>query len=83
LNTPEALIAFPEGADLLGLMEQNADAWFSAGADSSAVETSLARYREARSARDWAAADSIRDALKAEGIEISVAKDGTTSWRKA
>ena len=83
LNTPEALIPFPEGADLLGLMQQNATAWFSAGADASAIEAELARYREARAAKDWASADAIRDALKADGIEISVAKDGTTSWRRA
>jgi cysteinyl-tRNA synthetase len=49
----------------------------------SELEAELTRYRDARAAKDWAAADAIRDALKAEGIEISVAKDGSTSWRKA
>ena len=47
------------------------------------IEAELARYRDARAGKDWSAADAIRDALKAEGIEISVNKDGTTSWRKA
>jgi cysteinyl-tRNA synthetase len=83
LNTPEALIPFPEGADVLGLMEQDPDTWFRAGADTAGVEAELARYRDARAAKDWATADAIRDALKADGIEISVAKDGATSWRKA
>lgn len=47
------------------------------------VEADLARYRDARAAKNWAAADAIRDAFKADGIEISVAKDGSVSWRKA
>jgi cysteinyl-tRNA synthetase len=83
LNTPEALAALPDGAAVLGLGQADPAAWFTAGADGSAIEAELARYRNARAAKDWAAADAIRDALKAEGIEISVAKDGTTSWRKA
>ncbi len=68
---------------ILGLLEQRSEDWFTAGADAAGVEAELARYREARAAKDWAAADAIRDALKGDGIEISVAKDGTTSWRRA
>ncbi len=44
---------------------------------------SIRHYREARAARDWATADSIRDRLAAEGIQLSVAKDGRVSWRRA
>ena len=40
----------------------------------------LARY-EAKKARNFAEADRIRDELKAMGIEVLDAKDGTT-WRK-
>jgi cysteinyl-tRNA synthetase len=83
LNTPEALAALPDGAAVLGLGEADPAAWFTAGADASLIEAELARYRDARAAKDWASADAIRDALKAQGIEISVAKDGATSWRKA
>ena len=83
LNTPEALAAFPDGAGLLGFGTADPERWFTAGADAAAIEADLARYRQARAAKDWAAADSIRDALKGQGIELSVAKDGTTSWRKA
>lgn len=68
---------------VLGLLQEAPDHWFTAGADASEIEGELARYRNARAAKDWAAADAIRDALKADGIEISVAKDGTTSWRRA
>ena len=83
LNTPEALAAFPDGAGLMGFGAADPAHWFTAGADATAIEADLARYRDARAGKDWAAADAIRDALKAEGIEISVNKDGTTSWRKA
>ena len=83
LNTPEALAEFPDGAVVLGFGLADPAAWFTAGADATAIEADLTRYREARAAKDWAAADSIRDALKAQSIEISVGKDGTTSWRKA
>jgi cysteinyl-tRNA synthetase len=83
LNTPEALAALPDGAAVLGLGDADPRSWFTAGVDASAIEAQLARYRDARAAKDWAAADAIRDTLKADGIEISVAKDGTTSWRRA
>ncbi|WP_199554874.1 cysteine--tRNA ligase [Sandaracinobacteroides hominis] len=83
LNTPEALAALPDGAEVLGLGMADPASWFSAGADVGAVDAEIARYRDARTAKDWAAADAIRDALKADGIEIMVAKDGSVTWRKA
>jgi cysteinyl-tRNA synthetase len=83
LNTPEALAVLPDGSAVLGLGLADPHQWFTAGADGAAIEAELARYREARAAKDWAAADAIRDALKGDGIEISVAKDGSTSWRRA
>jgi cysteinyl-tRNA synthetase len=83
LNTPEALAVLPDGGAILGVGQDDPAIWFRAGVDGVAIEGQLTRYRDARAAKDWAAADAIRDALKAEGIEISVAKDGSTSWRKA
>jgi cysteinyl-tRNA synthetase len=83
LNTPEALAGLPEGAAVLGLGTADPATWFTAGADAGAIADELARYREARARRDWAAADAIRDRLAADGIALSVAKDGTTSWRRA
>ncbi len=82
LNTPEAIAAFPEGAQLLGFATADPTCWFTAGADATAIEAELARYRAARVDRNWAAADRIRDSLQSQGIAISVAKDGTTSWRR-
>jgi cysteinyl-tRNA synthetase len=70
-------------ANAMGLLSQTSQQWFQGGVDAGAIEADLARYRDARAAKDWAAADAIRNALKAGGIEISVAKDGSTSWRRA
>ena len=83
LNTPEALAAFPDGAALMGFGLKDPAQWFHAGADTAALAPQLEAYGKARAAKDWAAADAIRDALKAEGIEISVARDGAINWRKA
>ncbi len=80
LNTPEALAALPAGGAVLGLL--GVTDWFTAGVETAGVEDGLARYREARAARDWARADAIRDALRAEGIQLEVARDGSVTWRK-
>ena len=42
------------------------------------VEALLAERLRARAARDWSAADAIRDRLLAAGIELHDASDGTT-----
>jgi cysteinyl-tRNA synthetase len=81
LNTPDALGLLPEGAEGLGLL--GATDWFTAGVDSGRVEDDLARYRQARTARNWAEADAIRDALKTQGIALEVGKDGSVTWRRA
>lgn len=41
------------------------------------------RYAQARLEKDWPTADGIRDQLAKDGIILSVARDGTVSWRKA
>ncbi|RIL06494.1 MAG: cysteine--tRNA ligase [Proteobacteria bacterium] len=46
------------------------------------IDALVAERRAARAARDFARADAIRDALKAEGIEIEDTKEGT-KWRRA
>ncbi|MFN7400620.1 MAG: cysteine--tRNA ligase [Sandaracinobacter sp.] len=83
LNTPEALASLEWGDRVLGFGLAEPVEWFQGGQDTGAIEDQLVRYRRARDVRDWTTADAIRDALKADGIEISVAKDGTTSWRRA
>jgi len=82
LNTPEALAWLEWGDRVLGLGILEAAIWFQGVEDTSAVEEQLIKYRRARDVRDWEAADAIRDKLKADRIEISVGKDGMTSWRR-
>jgi len=48
--------------------------------DSAWVDAQIARRREAREAKDWSAADEIRDELAARHIELMDRPEGTT-WR--
>lgn len=70
---------------LIGLFGLTADAWFKgeASAGDAAIEAEVEKYKAARAAKDFAAADAIRDALKADGIIVEARKDGTAGWRRA
>ena len=46
------------------------------------IEALIAKRLEAKRAKDWTAADAIRDRLKAMGVEIKDTKEGTT-WTRA
>jgi cysteinyl-tRNA synthetase len=90
LNTPLALtrlMALDDppvvkgSAALLGLLASSADQWFKGGADEAAVEARIAERTEAKKNKDFAAADRIRDELKAEGIILEDGPGGTT-WRR-
>ena len=72
---------------LLGLLQQDADAWFegagaSGGVDADAIEAQIEARNAARAAKDFAEADRIRDALAADGIIIEDGPDGT-KWKLA
>jgi cysteinyl-tRNA synthetase len=73
-------------ADLLGLLGSSAENWFQGSddgdADSAHIEDLIGRRRAAREARDFAAADRIRDELAAAGIVLEDAPDGYTEWRR-
>ena len=90
LNTPAALARLQAiddaatlraSANLLGILTSSADEWFRGGADEAAIEARIAERAAAKKARDFAAADRIRDELKADGIVLEDGPGGTT-WRR-
>jgi len=69
-------------AQLLGLLTMSADAWFQGSGSSTGIEERIEARAAAKANRDFAEADRIRDALKAEGILLEDGPGGTT-WRRA
>jgi len=73
------------GGALLGLLQYDPEAWFKRGAehvDASRVEGLIEARRAARTSRDFARADAIRDELAAMGVAIEDGPQGTR-WKIA
>ena len=73
-------------AALIGLLEEDSQVWLKGGAkadgpDEAAIEADIEARNAARSARDFATADAIRDKLLAMDIELLDGPEGT-SWRR-
>ncbi|MBC6439928.1 MAG: cysteine--tRNA ligase [Rhodospirillales bacterium] len=68
---------------VLGLLQAPSQAWFQGGDgnEASEIEGLIETRKAARANRDFAAADRIRDDLKARGIELKDGPEGTT-WRR-
>ena len=74
-------------AGILGLLDEEAEAWLRGGSQTTGLSDagidSLIKQRlEARTQKNWAESDRIRDQLKAQGI-ILEDKAGQTTWRRA
>ena len=69
--------------NLMGFGERNSANWFQAGIDEAALAPRLDHYRQARLAKNWTEADQLREELAAEGILLTVGKDGAVEWRRA
>ena len=97
LNTPLAISAVHQlrdpselkaGAGALGLLQQDAEAWFrwtpAAAADGPSdaeIDAAIAARQAARKAKDFKESDRIRDELKARGVILEDGPKGTT-WKR-
>ncbi len=70
-------------ADRFGLLYQEPTKYFHGGTEVNAdeIEGLIAKRNQARKDKDWALADTIRDQLLEQGIEMLDSAEGT-SWRK-
>jgi cysteinyl-tRNA synthetase len=72
--------------ELLGLLQSDPEEWFAGSIEgelsAADIDALIEKRNAARAAKDFAAADAIRDELAAAGIQIEDGPDGTT-WRKA
>ena len=71
------------GGQLLGLLQQDPEAWLRGdGDDTAEIERLIAERNAARKARNFAAADRIRTDLAIKGIILEDRPGGGTDWRR-
>lgn len=78
-------VRLKELAGVLGLLEQDPEAFLQGDANNDEVaeiEALIKQRNEAKAAKNWAVADEVRDKLKAMNIVLEDTPNGTT-WRKA
>lgn len=78
-------VRLKELAGVLGLLEQNPDAFLKGDAnddETAEIEALIKQRNEAKAAKNWAVADEVRDKLKAMNIVLEDTPNGTI-WRKA
>ena len=69
---------------LMGLMAHEPESWFKGAGGDETVEVLIAERARARSERDFAEADRIRDELMSNhNVVVEDRPDGTSEWRRA
>ncbi len=73
-------------ANLMGLLQQDAEGWFThsrGGSDISSdeIEALIAKRNQAKADKDYAGADAVREELKAMGVVLEDSREGT-KWRR-
>jgi cysteinyl-tRNA synthetase len=73
-------------ADLLGILQSNPEQWFQGAASddaisAEAIEALIAERQQAKLDKDYARADEVREELKAQGVILEDAREGTT-WKR-
>jgi cysteinyl-tRNA synthetase len=96
INTPLAISALHQlcdpaqlraGANALGLLQQDAEAWFrwtpagSSGPSEAEIDAAIEARQAARKAKDFKESDRIRDDMKARGVILEDGPKGTT-WKR-
>ena len=67
---------------LIGLLQQDAAAWFKGDVDAALIEQKIAEIQDARAKKDYKRADQLRDTLRQDyAVSVSVTPSGIT-WRK-
>lgn len=75
--------ALLQSGEWLGLLQQDAEAWFAGSRDESQVsqiDDLIAERAQAKANKNWARADEIRDILSSKNVVLEDSADGTT-WR--
>jgi cysteinyl-tRNA synthetase len=70
-------------ASLLGLLQGDSETFLKGENDGDAeIEAQIQARIDAKTAKNWALADRIRDELKVQGVILEDSPDGSTRWRR-
>jgi cysteinyl-tRNA synthetase len=81
-HSPDTAALLRHLGGVLGVLQQVPQAYMQGGLDATAIEAAIAARNAAKSAKNYAESDRIRQELAAQGIELKDGPQGTT-WVKA
>ncbi len=75
-------ISLKKLGQILGLLEREPDLFFQGSSNDEEIWALINKRLDARTNKDWAESDRIRDELAEQGIVLEDRPDGTTDWRR-